>query len=297
MRKVFFELVDKYMEKNQKLVFLSADLGFPHFETLKIRYQDRVINVGVAEQSMIGIATGMAKMGFIPICYSIANFSLFRPYEFIRNGPIFHNLPVKIVGMGAGIDYSYDGWTHNSLEDLNIALSLPNLEIFAPDNPDSMNNNFKEFILSSNPSYLRLNRSFELYPVQKEKTDRSEATCLIVNIGANKYRFAEIENLLNKLGIMYNVFQLNVINTEEIKKVVQKVNLYNFSILLHDNFDYSTLENLISPNKHGIKSDTKIISDGFERKIVHNTGDSVYLEKQYRKDIAQLEIQILNVIN
>ena len=124
MRKVFFELVEKYMYENQNLVFITADLGFPHFELLKMIFKERVINVGVAEQSMIGIATGMARQGFIPICYSIANFSLFRPYEFIRNGPVFHNLPVKIVGMGAGIDYSYDGWTHNSLEDLNVALSF-----------------------------------------------------------------------------------------------------------------------------------------------------------------------------
>jgi transketolase len=296
MRKVFFELVDKNMHENQNLIFISADLGFPHFEFLKQKYRERVINVGVAEQSMIGIATGMAKQGFIPICYSIANFSLFRPYEFIRNGPVFHNLPVKIVGMGAGLDYSYDGWTHNSLEDLNVALSLPNLELFAPNSEDCITKNFTDFILSSNPGYLRLQRSFDLIPISSRQST-PDATCLILNIGGNKIRYVQIEKLLDSLGIEFNLVQLNMINDEEIKKLVQMVDSYNFTILLHDNFDYTTLENLISPKNYGIKSGARIISDGFLKAIQHETGEPDYLEKKYRKDIAILENQIRNVIN
>jgi transketolase len=296
MRKVFFELVDKNMYEHQNLIFMSADLGFPHFEFLKQKYRERVINVGVAEQSMIGIATGMAKQGFIPICYSIANFSLFRPYEFIRNGPVFHNLPVKIVGMGAGLDYSYDGWTHNSLEDLNVALSLPNLELFAPNSEDWTTKNFTDFILSSNPGYLRLQRSFDLIPIASRQST-PDATCLILNIGGNKIRYVQIEKLLDSLGIEFNLVQLNKINDEEIKKLVQMVDSYNFTILLHDNFDYTTLENLISPKNYGIKSGARIISDGFLKGILHETGEPDYLEKKYRKDIAILENQIRNVIN
>jgi transketolase len=295
MRKVFFELVDKYMQENQNLVFIAADLGFPHFELLKMKFKERVINVGVAEQSMIGIATGMARQGFIPICYSITNFSLFRPYEFIRNGPVFHNLPVKIVGMGAGIDYSYDGWTHNSLEDLNIALSLPNLDLFAPNNEESFNRVFNEFILSSDSSYLRLQRSFDLFPMTSRKST-PDAKCLILNIGGNKFRYAQLEKLLDSLEIAFNLVHLNKINEEEIKKLVEIVDSYSITILLHDNFDYTILENLISPKNYG-GGNTKIISDGYVKKIVHTTGDADYLEKKYRKDISLLEIQIRNAIN
>ena len=75
------------------------------------------------------------------------------------------------------------------------------------------------------------------------------------------------------------------------------VNSYKITILLHDNFDYTTLENLISPKNYGIKSRARIISDGFLKKIIHETGEPDYLEKKYRKDIAILENQIRNVIN
>jgi transketolase len=296
MRKVFFELVDKYMYENHNLVFITADLGFPHFELLKMKFKERVINVGVAEQSMIGIATGMARQGIIPICYSIANFSLFRPYEFIRNGPVFHNLPVKIVGMGAGIDYSYDGWTHNSLEDLNVALSLPNLDLFAPNNEDSFKHNFNEFIQAPNPGYLRLQRSFELNPIESRKSSPF-ATCLILNVGGNKLRYAQLEKLLDSLGVVFNLVHVIKINEEEINKLVQMVNSYRITILLHDNFDFTILENIISPKNYGIKSETKIISDGYIKKILHETGDHYYLEKNYRKDISILEIQIKNAIS
>ena len=198
--------------------------------------------------------------------------------------------------MGAGLDYSYDGWTHNSLEDLNVALSLPNLELFAPNSEDCINKNFSEFILSSNPGYLRLQRSFDLIPIASRQST-PDATCLILNIGGNKIRYVQIEKLLDLLGIEFNLVQLNKINDEEIKKLILMVDSYNFTILLHDNFDYTTLENLISPKNYGIKSRSRIISDGFLKGILHETGDPDYLEKKYRKDIAILENQIRNVIN
>ena len=67
---------------------------------------------------MVGLATGLAEAGFIPFTYSIATFASLRPYEFIRNGPALHRLPVRIVGVGGGIDYGHNGVTHFALEDV-----------------------------------------------------------------------------------------------------------------------------------------------------------------------------------
>ncbi len=66
---------------------------------------------------MVGIATGLAEAGFVPFVYSIATFATMRPYEFIRNGPVLHDLPVRIVGVGGGFDYGHNGITHFALED------------------------------------------------------------------------------------------------------------------------------------------------------------------------------------
>ena len=86
-------------------------------EPFSERFPDRFFNVGVAEQNMVGIATGLAEAGFVPFVYSIATFASMRPYEFIRNGPVLHDLPVRIVGVGGGFDYGHNGITHFALED------------------------------------------------------------------------------------------------------------------------------------------------------------------------------------
>ena len=84
------------------------------------------LNVGVAEQSMIGVCAGLA-IGGKPFAYTIATF-LYRPFEMIRNDLCYQNLPVTIVGMGSGTTYSTLGGTHLSTEDISIARSIPNMK-------------------------------------------------------------------------------------------------------------------------------------------------------------------------
>ncbi|MCC7531227.1 MAG: 1-deoxy-D-xylulose-5-phosphate synthase, partial [Candidatus Melainabacteria bacterium] len=104
MRKAFIEKLIELAEKDRRIHLLTGDLGFFVVEPFAERFADRFINAGVAEQNMMGMATGMAEAGMIPFVYSIATFATLRPYEFIRNGPVLHNLPVKIVGIGGGVE-------------------------------------------------------------------------------------------------------------------------------------------------------------------------------------------------
>ena len=98
-------------------------------------YPERFINVGVAEQVMIGMAAGLALKGCQPFAYTIATFSLYRPFEFVRNDLGYQNLPVTVVGMGAGVIYSTLGGTHHTQEDIAIAGAIPNMQILAPCDP------------------------------------------------------------------------------------------------------------------------------------------------------------------
>ena len=100
-----------WRRSDERIVLLTGDLGFTVFEPFAERFPDRFFNVGVAEQNMVGVATGLAEAGFIPFVYSIATFATLRPYEFIRNGPVLHRLPVRIVGVGGGLEYGTNGFT------------------------------------------------------------------------------------------------------------------------------------------------------------------------------------------
>src|SRR5450755_4764908 len=100
MRREFVESLVNIAERDERVVLLTGDLGFAALEPFAERYPDRFFNAGVAEQNMMGMATGLAEAGFTPYAYSIATFASMRGYEFIRNGPVLHGLPVRVVGIG-----------------------------------------------------------------------------------------------------------------------------------------------------------------------------------------------------
>jgi transketolase len=132
MRQAFIQTLSELAAVDERIVLLTGDLGYMVMEPFRERFPGRFINVGVAEQNMIGLATGLAEAGFLPYAYSIANFAALRAFEFIRNGPVMHRLPVRIVGMGVGFEYAHDGLTHHALEDIAVLRSLPGLTIVAP---------------------------------------------------------------------------------------------------------------------------------------------------------------------
>lgn len=132
MRRALIASLTSLAARDPRPLLLTADLGFTVVEPFAAAFPDRFINVGVAEQNMIGIATGLADAGFMPFCYSIAPFATLRPYEFIRNGPVAHALPVRIIGVGAGFDYGTAGPTHHALEDIAVMRAMPGMTIVAP---------------------------------------------------------------------------------------------------------------------------------------------------------------------
>jgi len=132
MRKAIVDTLSTLAATDDRIVLLTGDLGFMALEPFAERHPRRFFNVGVAEQNMIGLATGLADAGFIPFVYSIVTFATLRPYEFIRNGPILHHLPVRILGIGGGFEYGTAGPTHYGLEDVAVMRTQPGMAVMAP---------------------------------------------------------------------------------------------------------------------------------------------------------------------
>lgn len=153
-------LVKKLIElDNEQTYFLTADVGFNVLEPLQEKMGDRFINVGLAEQSMIGIASGLALSGMTVYTYTMCSFYL-RALEQIRNDLCYQELPVTMVGIGIDYDYEHLGATHFAIEDKRIISSLRNIEVVTPNNIDQLN-----AILdtkSIRPRYLRLTKSHYL---------------------------------------------------------------------------------------------------------------------------------------
>lgn len=157
MRKEFAESVIKLAQVNDKIVFLSGDLGFMALEGVRETLGEKFINAGVAEQNMVTMAASLAYEGFIPLVYSISPFVTLRPYEQIRNDVCLHNLPVKIVANGGGYGYGIMGSTHHNIEDIGSMRILPNMKVYVPFTGEDVDSSLAEMINDPSPNYLRLN--------------------------------------------------------------------------------------------------------------------------------------------
>jgi len=157
MRKEFAEAVISLSQTNDKIVFLTGDLGFMALEGVRDSMGERFINAGVAEQNMATMAASLAYEGFIPLIYSISPFITLRPYEQLRNDICLHNLPVKIIANGGGYGYGIMGGTHHNIEDIGSMRILPNMKVFVPFTKDDVYTSLQEMINDNSPNYLRLN--------------------------------------------------------------------------------------------------------------------------------------------
>jgi transketolase len=132
MRTAFFRTLLDLAATDSRVSLVVGDLGFGVVEPFAEKFPDRFVNAGVAEQSMTGIAAGMALTGQIVFTYSIANFPTIRCLEQIRNDVCYHGIDVKIVAVGSGFAYGALGMTHHATEDLALMRALPGMVVIAP---------------------------------------------------------------------------------------------------------------------------------------------------------------------
>jgi transketolase len=164
MRNAFVQEICELAERDPRIVLLTGDLGFAVLEPFAERFPDRFFNAGGAEQNMIGVATGLAESGMIPFAYSIATFASMRPYEFIRNGPVLHQLPVRIVGVGGGFDYGHNGATHYALEDVGVLRLQRGLTVVVPADDDHARAALAETVSLPGPVYYRVSKGGPAVP-------------------------------------------------------------------------------------------------------------------------------------
>lgn len=116
-RVAFIDTLMVLAERDRRIVLIVADVGFKHADRFKEKFPDRYLNLGVTEQSIVIIAAGMALAGMKPWVYSMSNFVLYRPYEMVRNGIVFHNANVKLIGVSGAGRYGFLGRSHNDAFD------------------------------------------------------------------------------------------------------------------------------------------------------------------------------------
>jgi transketolase len=232
MRLAFAEALADLADRDCRILLLTGDLGYMALDGFIARHSRRFLNVGVAEQNMIGVATGLAEGGFIPFCYSIVPFALLRGYEFLRNGPVLHRLPVRIVGVGAGFDYGNNGFTHYGAEDLALARVLPGMMVLAPADALQMRNILGATWDRPGPAYFRLGRNDDMrmpglegaFAWNKVSVCRDGADVVILATSTISTNVARAAELLDEAGVSCRlavVAQINPVPQEDLLSVLR----------------------------------------------------------------------------
>lgn len=158
VRDAFFDKIYELASKDKNLIFITADAGAFGLKRFKKDFPERFINVGVAEQAMVLLATGLAMTGKNVFIYSIIPFITQRSLELIKVNICSMNLPVTIVGCGSGLSFGFDGPTHHGNQDIAAMKSISNVKIFSPSDAASSMMSAELAYECNTPSYVRLDK-------------------------------------------------------------------------------------------------------------------------------------------
>ncbi len=219
----FGEALVELGEKNKDIVVLTADLAdSTRVRAFATKFPDRFFDVGVAEQSLVTVAAGMAMAGKIPFITTYAVFSPGRTFEQIKVTVALNNLPVKIIGAHAGFGASMYGATHESLEDIALMRVIPNMVVVSPADYEESKKATVALANNGKPSYLRLSRQDseifskpeDLFEIGKANILRSDKNpqVAIIGCGAVLAEALLAAEELEKIGI-----ETIVINNHTIK--------------------------------------------------------------------------------
>jgi transketolase len=285
MRNSFSEALYVEALSDSRICVVVADISpAGSMSKFAIDFPDRFINVGVAEQSMIGICAGLALRGFKPFAYTIATFSLYRPFEMVRNDLAYQNLPVTVVGMGSGVTYAPLGGTHHSQEDIAIATAIPNMKVIAPCDPLEVRDATKYCASNEKgPIYLRIGKSGE--PNLTLEGDqwifgkirylfRGDGDCCILTYGAiAKIAFQVkdkiVENNDKQIPSIICVHTLKPLDISGLDSVLRK---YKTIIVLEETSIYGSLSNQLKVIAYDKNITTQIKAFTLSDQFIDNNG-------------------------
>lgn len=159
MRKAFAEAMIELAEQDPKMVLLICDISHYLLKEFEDRFPERFFNAGICEQSIVGVAAGLAMEGYRPVVHTIAPFCVERAYEQIKVDLCYQELDVTIVSVGSSFDYAHLGCTHHCYEDVSILRPLPNIDIFVPGTSTEFKRLIKDSWNNGRSKYFKLSKT------------------------------------------------------------------------------------------------------------------------------------------
>lgn len=294
MRDVFFKALFEVAKKDKNVILITADTGAVCHDDFKKILGKQYINVGIAEQNMIGVAAGLAMAGKIVYVYAIIPFATMRCYEQIRVDLCCMNLPVTIVGIGAGFDYSTLGPTHHGMEDIALMRSLPGMTIYSAS--DSLMAGILANVTyqQAGPKYIRFDRTGVPLVYKDEKSIDFSRGFAVLRKGKDLYIIATGRMVYNALQVakklsaqsihtgVIDLFKIKPLNEKMVWDVIKKV---GYVVTLEEHFITGGIGSVISEMlivKRNIPAFKPI---GIPNQFCRQYGKREYLQRLYKLDV------------
>lgn len=289
MREAFFNKLYEIAKKDKNLILVSPDMGDPGSNLIKKNLDQQYVNTGIAEQSAVLIAAGLALSGKKPYVYTISPFVTWRIGEFIKIELGLMNLPITLVGVGSGFSYSNAGPTHHSIEDISLR-AIPNLNIFNPSDNHSAKAFAEQTYKLNEPCYVRLDRqplpqiydNSETFEEGFKELKKGKDVC-IISTGNMVHTSLEIQKNLEtngeKIGII-DIYRLKPINQNLLKETLKK---YKKIISLEEHVLEGGLGSIMSEIITDNQLDLKLKRIGLEG-YTYEYGGREHIQKLYGID-------------
>ncbi|MEI6056115.1 MAG: transketolase C-terminal domain-containing protein [Lentisphaerota bacterium] len=304
MRDSFFERIYTRMKFNDKIFFLTGDVGSPVLDKVKSDFKDRFINVGISEQNMINVSAGLAMEGFEVYAYGIASFFL-RCVDQIRNSLLLTNqmkkLNVNLLATGKGVSYETAGPAHHSLEDLPVLNIFPGMDIFVPSDsvmsqrmadelPERKGIKYFCFEGKKSPNFYDETHLFNLVDGFTE-CSKGKDVCIISQGSILSLAF-QIEKKFATLGIKAGVIDVfTSAKNIDANKLLELLSKYKKLLVIEEGYrEKGFLISTIKELTGSIKNRVKVYSFGFDDHYIFEVGPR---EMHY----ANCGLTVDNVIN
>jgi len=303
MRDAFISGLLDLALKDENIILLTADLGFGVLDEFRRQLPNQFINVGIAEQNMIGLATGLALEGNVVFCYSIGNFPTLRCLEQIRNDAAYHDANVKIVSVGGGLSYGPLGMSHHATEDLAILRVIPGIKVLVPGTLLEAKDASAYMQSTSGVQYLRLDKShaknlevnvktdFERWPVIRDGLD----LCIIVAGGILEESLEAAESLQG-IGISARVVSAINLTPESDRVIFDAISNFRLLVSIEEHSKSGGLGGLIAETLAGTTNNTRLIRLGIKKEYISAVGSQKYLRHLHGISAEKIVLSRLNEI-
>ena len=303
MRQTFIKTLVELAERDPRVMFLTGDLGFMVVEPFSDRFPGRFINVGVAEQNMLGIATGLAEGGYLPFVYSIATFATLRPYEFIRDGAVLQTLPIRIVGVGGGFEYGHAGASHFGLEDVGVMRLQPGITVVAPADYQQARSALLATWNAPGPVYYRLGKNDRdalpglngAYHDGGVEVVREGRDALLLSMGAISFEVLKAADELAKRGLEATVAVVACLSPAPSLQLANLLARHSLAISVEAHYVDGGLGSLVCETVAERQLPCRVVRQGVRRVPVGPSGGEAYLHREHRLSAdALIELALAN---